>query len=42
VELLLPGTLERDAWVDVEGLLDAKVAAVTPHARQESPKIADD
>lgn len=29
--LLLSGTLEADAWVDVEGVLDRKVAAVACH-----------
>ena len=32
--LLLSGTLEPDAWVDIGGVLDAKVAAVLAHRSQ--------
>lgn len=32
--LLLAGTLDPDTWVDIEGHLDAKVAAVRCHASQ--------
>lgn len=36
--LLLSGTLEPDAWVDIEAVLDAKVAALFAHRSQ----LADD
>jgi LmbE family N-acetylglucosaminyl deacetylase len=36
--MLLSGTLEPDAWVDIESALDAKVAAIFAHASQ----LADD
>ena len=35
--LLLSGTLEPDVWVDIEGVLDAKVAALFAHASQLAP-----
>ena len=36
--LLLTGTLEPDVWVDIEGVLDEKIAALFSHASQ----LADD
>lgn len=36
--LLLSGTLDPDVWVDIEGVLDEKIAALFAHASQ----LADD
>lgn len=36
--LLLTGTLEPDVWVDIEGVIDQKIAALFAHASQ----LADD
>ena len=39
--LLLSGTLEPDVWVDIEGVLDKKIAALFAHASQLAPDAGD-
>ena len=39
--LLLSGTLEPDAWVDIEDVVDRKIAALFAHASQLAPDASE-